>query len=293
MRGFTLKGCITFLAVVGLATYFGIYMYKKLAKSADTLAKESAEAIYKSANVYYINTMMLYENALEGKKEPYYCDFNKDGCKELDFVSTTKPVSGTLNIYEGKVNAILIYSDNIKYYICNNEVTNNVSCLAEQARTVTLENILDYYNKRKGPKFEGYECDLSKGDCDESFDKFFDQKGKILIDKSGNIEASIKMDDYEYYICNNKIDLNYKCLINISLNKILDSALSYHKENSKDKKYNGLECELPCEEINYQALRKPTGNLTITKDGKVNAKLDYDGLSRYICNNIISEKECE
>ena len=290
-KGFTMKNLLTFIIVVGLITYGVFYFIKKISKSADSLARESAEAIYRSANLYYINTMMLYENALEGKKDIYYCEFKDKGCKELDFVSTTKPTGGALNIYEGKVNAVLEY-DKIRYYICNNEVTNNIQCLAEQTRNVTLENIKDYYNKNKS-NFEGYECDFSKGDCDKSFSKFFNQQGKIIIDKNGDIEASLKIDDYDYYICNNKIEFDSNCLVNISLNKILNSLKEYYKEKSKDKKYSGSTLELPSEELNLKTVFEPTGEIQITKDGKINAKLNYNGVSRYICNSTISEKECE
>ncbi len=285
MKGFTLKSFLILVIILGVVGYLGFNYYNKFSKSSVALAKESTEAIYKSANLYYINTMMI-EN-----EESYFCDFEKDGCKQLSFVSSNKPLRGKISIFKGNVNAILEYKD-VDYYICNNNVTDNDYCLVNETRIITLENAKNFFDINRGEKFEGYECELGKN-CDESFNSFFEQKGKIIIDKNGKVTGSISLLNYKYFICDSEINLDEKCLIDESVKVILSSSLDYHKLKSKEKTYNGLTCELEECDLNIKTILIPTGKIEITKKGEVNAELKYNDVTKYICSSKISEEKCK
>ncbi len=289
MKGFTLKKFLIFILVISLITFLTIYFIKKISKSADKVALESANAIYDRANVYYVNTMML-----TGKEE-YMCDLKESDCDELRYVSTTKPIDGFINIYKGTVNAKLVYRDKVTYYICNNVVTDDSKCILEQSKDITYRIIENFYNQLDKEEYEGYYCNFENKKCDDSFNRFFEHSGEILIDKKGIIEAKLSVEDFTYYICNDKVTSD-NCLIEESYNKILESLNNYYKNNkdSKDKKFDGFKCDLSnCEKINYETLIKPKGEVNIDKTGKITGKLIYSDKEYYICNGKISEKECE
>ncbi len=284
MKGFTLKNFLVFAIILGVVIYLGISFYKNFSKSSKTLAKESAEAIYKSANLYYINDMMLIG------EDSYFCDFSIDGCKELSLITSNKPLRGKISIVKGDVNAILEYKDKT-LYICNNNVTESDYCLVNVTREITLENIKKYYDLNNSSKFEGYYCELSK-DCDQSFESFFKQTGKIIIDNKGKITASISVLNYDYYICDSSINFDKKCLIDESIKTILDVLNDYHKTNSKDKKYEGLNCELEKCDLKFNTILIPQGNISIDKKGNISAELKYNDITKYICSGKISEEKC-
>ena len=284
-KGFLFKKIVLFILIITLFTYLGFYFYKKLSTSEEKIARESALAIYDSANLYYINTMML--NGVE----EYECRFNNNGCAEIKFVSTTMPKDGYLNIYNGFVNARIDYL-NTTYYICNNIVTESYKCSLNISKNITLRNIQKYYNSLS-KKDDTYYCNFDRKKCDTSFETLFKLSGEILIDNEGNIEAELVADDYKYYICDSKIN-NENCLIELSINKIINSLKNYHNKNVKDKKYNGYKCELDdCDELEYNTLKKPSGSISIDKKGKITGNLIYGDENYYICNGKIENEECK
>ena len=287
MKGFTLKKFVVFVIIISLITFLTIYFIKKISKSADKVALESTDAIYDRAYVYYINTMML------NGTEEYMCEIKKSNCEDIIYVSTTKPVDGFIDIYKGNVNAKLIYKDKTTYYICNNEVTSDSKCIIEPSKNMTYRVINNYYNKLDKEEYEGYYCNFDNKKCDDSFNEFFDNKGEILIDKKGVIEAKISIQDTTYYICGEKVS-NDNCLIEQSYNKLLEVLSDYYKENNKDKKFESFTCDLTnCEDIEYITLIKPLGNVSIDKNGKITGELKYEEKTYYICDSKISEEECE
>ena len=135
-------------------------------------------------------------------------------------------------------------------------------------------------------------CNFDNKKCDDSFNKIYENKGEVLIDKNGIIEASLEVLNNKFYICNDLVKDDNECLIDISINKIIKSLENYHKENNKNKGYNGLECDIKDCDIEYISLYKPSGSVSLTKTGKINAKLIYDNQTYYICNSKQSDKEC-
>ena len=83
--------------------------------------------------------------------------------------------------------------------LCNHFIQDKKLIVLSLSAVFIIKN---YYDKHKGTDFKGYECDLTKKDCDESFDKFFDQKGT-----NRSLWTKDDIDAYHRYVYN--VIINY------------------------------------------------------------------------------------
>ena len=201
-NGFTLFKFLVGLLVVCVIVFLIPYFVKKVKNSESKVEYESAIAIKERAYAYYVNNMTL-------DSDIFNCDFEIDGCKIIEYVSTTKPKEGKLYVESGVSFARLVY-DHGTYYICNNIVSNNHNCLNNKNMRMILDSLKEYHETNKKNKgYEGLSCDINN--CEElDLYMFFPYEGNINITKDGIINAELSSNGINGYICDSKLSIN-KC----------------------------------------------------------------------------------
>ena len=119
------------------------------------------------------------------------------------------------------------------------------------------------------------------------------KEGKLYVE-SGISFARLVYNNTIYYICNNIVSSDHNCLNNKNMRMILDSLKGYHEINKKSKGYEGFSCDISnCEGIDLYMFFPYEGNISISKDGKINAELNSNGITGYICDSKLSINKCD
>jgi len=201
-NGFTLFKFLVYVLVVCLLVFLIPYIVKKVKNSENKVEYESAIAIKERAYTYYVNNMTM-------NSDYFTCDFETDGCKIIDYVSTTKPKEGKLYVESGISFARLVYNSST-YYICNNIVSSDYNCLNNKNMRMILDSLKKYHEtNKKNKEYEGFSCDINNCEGIDLY-MFFPYEGNINITKEGTITAELNSNGITGYICDSKLSIN-KC----------------------------------------------------------------------------------